>query len=254
EPDRDLPQARRPLRRRFHWLDQSPAADRRGWAHACARPGGRGFRRARRPVHGQPVGPAGGHSSVGAGGGTVDRPRHLHPRSRRHDRDLRRRGRRRSGGRLHAARTADGFGWTRGRRGDRSRDRRGACRMRREPPQKALDYAPLAFPAAMLILFFVVPFGTMIAVSFFQRNPAGFYSPALVLDNYARFISPFFAGVLGFSLMLAIAVAVVCVVAGLPFTYLLARMSRKAQVLWLVALLSILSLSEVIIGFAWSTL
>lgn len=126
--------------------------------------------------------------------------------------------------------------------------------MRREPPQKALDYAPLAFPAAMLILFFVVPFATMIAVSFFQRNPAGFYSPAFVLDNYARFISPFFAGVLGFSLMLAIAVAVVCVVIGLPFTYLLARMSRKAQVLWLVALLSILSLSEVIIGFAWSTL
>ena len=77
--------------------------------------------------------------------------------------------------------------------------------MRREPPQRALDYAPLAFPAAMLILFFVVPFATMIAVSFFQRNPAGFYSPAFVLDNYARFISPFFAGVLGFSLMLAIA-------------------------------------------------
>ena len=126
--------------------------------------------------------------------------------------------------------------------------------MRREPPQKALDYGPLAFPAAMLILFFVVPFATMIAVSFFQRNPAGFYSPAFVLDNYARFISPFFAGVLGFSLMLAVAVAVVCVVLGLPFTYLLARMSRKAQVLWLVALLSILSLSEVIIGFAWSTL
>jgi putative spermidine/putrescine transport system permease protein len=126
--------------------------------------------------------------------------------------------------------------------------------MRREPPKTALDYAPLAFPAGMLILFFVVPFGTMIAVSFFQRDPAGFYSPAFVFDNYARFISMFFAGVLGFSLMLAIAVAAVCVALGLPFTYLLTRMSRKAQVVWLVALLSVLSLSEVIIGFAWSTL
>lgn len=126
--------------------------------------------------------------------------------------------------------------------------------MRREPPKTALDYAPLAFPAGMLILFFVVPFGTMIAVSFFQRDPAGFYSPAFVFDNYARFLSIFFAGVLGFSLMLAIAVAAVCVALGLPFTYLLTRMSRKAQVVWLVALLSVLSLSEVIIGFAWSTL
>jgi putative spermidine/putrescine transport system permease protein len=126
--------------------------------------------------------------------------------------------------------------------------------MRREPPKTALDYAPLAFPAGMLILFFVVPFGTMIAVSFFKRDPTGFYSPDFVFDNYARFLSFFFGGVLSFSLGLAIAVAVVCVTLALPFTYLLARMSRKAQVLWLVALLSILSLSEVIIGFAWSTL
>lgn len=126
--------------------------------------------------------------------------------------------------------------------------------MRREPPKTALDYAPLAFPAGMLILFFVVPFATMIAVSFFKRDPTGFYSPDFVFDNYARFLSFFFGGVLSFSLMLAIAVAVVCVTLALPFTYLLARMSRQAQVLWLVALLSILSLSEVIIGFAWSTL
>src|SRR5262249_54104118 len=45
-----------------------------------------------------------------------------------------------------------------------------------------------------------------------------------------------------------------CILLGVPFTYLLTRMSRRAQVLWLIALLSILSLSEVIIGFAWSTL
>lgn len=126
--------------------------------------------------------------------------------------------------------------------------------MRREPPKTALDYAPLAFPAGMLILFFVVPFATMIAVSFFKRDPTGFYSPDFVFDNYARFLSFFFGGVLSFSLGLAIAVAVVCVTLALPFTYLLARMFRKAQVIWLVALLSVLSLSEVIIGFAWSTL
>ena len=126
--------------------------------------------------------------------------------------------------------------------------------MTREPPRKALDYAPLAFPAGMLILFFVVPFGTMIAVSFFQRQQGGFYEPAFVFDNYARFLTAFFGGVLSFSLFLAIAVAVVCVTLGLPFTYLLARMSRRVQIIWLVALLSVLSLSEVIIGFAWSTL
>ena len=126
--------------------------------------------------------------------------------------------------------------------------------MKREPPRTIADYTPLFFPGLMLIVFFVVPFSTMIAVSFFRRDPAGFYTPDFVLDNYARFLSAFFGSVLGFSLILAVAVAVCCVVIAFPFTYLLTRRPRKVQTLWLVGLLSVLSLSEVIIGFAWSTL
>jgi putative spermidine/putrescine transport system permease protein len=126
--------------------------------------------------------------------------------------------------------------------------------VRREPARSLGHYAPIAFPAAMLTLFFVVPFGIMVAVSFFQRVQGGFYTPVLVLDNYARFLSAFFAGVLGFSLLLAGLVAAICVAIGLPFTWRLTALPRKYQVLWLVALLAILSLSEVIIGFAWSTL
>jgi putative spermidine/putrescine transport system permease protein len=94
----------------------------------------------------------------------------------------------------------------------------------------------------------------MVAISFFQRIQGGFYEPAFVLDNYARFLTAFFGGVLGFSLFLSGLVAVICVAIGLPFTYLLTRMSRRIQVGWLIGLLAILSLSEVIIGFAWSTL
>lgn len=113
---------------------------------------------------------------------------------------------------------------------------------------------PIAFPAVMLTVFFVAPFGIMLAVSFFQRVQGAFYIPAFVFDNYARFLTAFFAGVLGFSVLLAGLVAAICVSLGLPFTYRLTRMSRRMQVGWLIALLSILSLSEVVIGFAWSTL
>ena len=126
--------------------------------------------------------------------------------------------------------------------------------MRREPPRTIADYAPLAFPAIMLIVFFVIPFSTMIAVSFFRRDQAGFYTPDFIFDNYERFLSAFFGGVLGFSIMLAVMVAVVCVLIAFPFTWMLTRASRRVQVVWLVAILSVLSLSEVIIGFAWSTL
>jgi putative spermidine/putrescine transport system permease protein len=94
----------------------------------------------------------------------------------------------------------------------------------------------------------------MLAVSFFRRIQGAFYEPAFVLDNYARVRSAFFGGVLGFSLFLAALVAAICVAVGLPFAYQLTRLSRRLQVIWLVGLLAILSLSEVIIGFAWSTL
>jgi putative spermidine/putrescine transport system permease protein len=126
--------------------------------------------------------------------------------------------------------------------------------MKREPPKDIADYAPLVFPGVMLTVFFVVPFSIMLAVSFFKRNPAGFYTPDFVFDNYARFISLFFGKVLSFSLMLSASVAVVCVLIAFPFTYLLTKLPRRAQTIWLVALLSVLSMSEVIIGFAWSTL
>ncbi|WP_026789865.1 ABC transporter permease [Pleomorphomonas oryzae] len=126
--------------------------------------------------------------------------------------------------------------------------------MRREPARGLVQHLPVIFPGLMLTIFFIVPFGTMVAVSFFRRQQGGFYVPDFVLANYARFLTPFFGNVLVFSLYLAIAVAVVSLVIAVPFTYLIARSRRQTQVIWLVALLSILSLSEVIIGFAWSTL
>ncbi len=116
------------------------------------------------------------------------------------------------------------------------------------------DILPALFPALMLTVFFVAPFGIMLAVSFFRRIQGAFYEPAFVLDNYARFLSVFFADRLLFSLGLASLVAFLCVALGLPFTYQLTKLPRGLQVVWLVSLLAILSLSEVIIGFAWSTL
>lgn len=126
--------------------------------------------------------------------------------------------------------------------------------MSKPRPRRLADYAPIAFPAGMLLAFFVVPFGIMIAISFYHRVQGGFYEPAFEFANYERFLTAFFGGVLGFSLGLSSLVAVVAVVLAFPFTWLLARQRRQAQVVWLVFLLSVLSLSEVIIGFAWSTL
>ncbi len=126
--------------------------------------------------------------------------------------------------------------------------------MKRERPRALADYLPVAVPTAVLAIFFVMPFGIMVAISFFKRVQGGFYTPDFVFDNYARFLSAFFGRVLGFSMGLAALVALIAVSIALPFTVQLAALRGRAQVAWLVALLAVLSLSEVIIGFAWATL
>src|SRR4029450_4139810 len=91
-------------------------------------------------------------------------------------------------------------------------------------------------------------------VSFFKRNELTFYEPAFVLSNYARLFTPFFGQSFVFSIMLSALVGLLVVIVAFPFTYLLTRLRRRTQVFYLVFILSVLSLSEVIIGFTWSTL
>ncbi len=115
-------------------------------------------------------------------------------------------------------------------------------------------HAPLIYPAVMLCVFFVVPFAIMLAVSFFHRVEGAFFEPAFELANYARFITPFFGGALAFSLYISALAGAIVICVAFPFTYFLTRMRRRSQVHFLVFILAVLSLSEVIIGFSWSTL
>lgn len=123
-----------------------------------------------------------------------------------------------------------------------------------EKPRGLRAHLPLAYPALMLGIFFIVPFGLMAAVSFFHRQPGGFYIPGFELTNYQNLYTALFGRTLMFSLYIAGLSAAVCVGIGFPFTYFITRLKRRAQVVWLVLLMSVLSLSEVIIGFAWSLL
>lgn len=126
--------------------------------------------------------------------------------------------------------------------------------MRRGRPESLWGWAPAAWPTLMLCVFFLIPFSIMAAISFFHRVEGGFYEAGFEFDNYARFFTFFFSRILGFSLFVAGLAAVICVTLGFPFTYMLTRLRRRRQVVWLVFLLSVLSLSEVIIGFSWSML
>ena len=123
-----------------------------------------------------------------------------------------------------------------------------------EKPQGPRAHVPLVYPALILAIFFIIPFGIMLAVSFFHREPGGFYIPGFEFTNYGNLYTALFGRTLLFSLFIAGLSAAVCVSIGFPFTYIISRMRRRTQVFWLVFLMSVLSLSEVIVGFAWSLL
>ncbi len=121
-------------------------------------------------------------------------------------------------------------------------------------PRGAGAYVLAFGPGLMLAVFFLVPFGIMLLVSVAEAVKGGAYNLAFDGSHYARFFTPFFGRVLGFSLFIALLTACICITVGFPFTYALTRLGHRAQVVWLVFILAVLSLSEVIIGFSWSIL
>ena len=112
----------------------------------------------------------------------------------------------------------------------------------------------LAFPVGMLIVFFLIPFGIMLATSFYHRIPGAFYEPAFELANWQRLFQPVFLERALFSIWICLLAGAVCIAVAFPFTYFLTRMRRRPHVALLIVVLSALSLSEVIVAFSWTVL
>ncbi len=107
----------------------------------------------------------------------------------------------------------------------------------------------LAF--GVLAVFFVIPLIFMIVVSFYQPDPMGFYKVDFVWENYSKFFSSFYYTVSFRSLYSAALGAVLVVALAFPLVLFVSDLSRRMQLFWIILLLSLMCLSEVIIGFAW---
>lgn len=107
----------------------------------------------------------------------------------------------------------------------------------------------LAF--GILGVFFVLPLAFMVVVSFYKADPMAFYQEAFTWENYQKYFSSFYLKVTLRTLWSTALSAVIVVI--LAFTAMLAivELSRKWQLFWIVVLLSLMCLSEVIVGFSW---
>lgn len=114
-----------------------------------------------------------------------------------------------------------------------------------------------------MVALCLVPFLLVIAVSLGHKVEGAGWEWSFTFENYKRFFvgafwpettTLLYVKKLGFSLFYAVIAALIAVALAFPFTYLMSRQSRRAQTIWLVFLLSSLSLSEVFVVMGWDIL
>lgn len=116
---------------------------------------------------------------------------------------------------------------------------------------------------ALILFLCLTPFLLVIAISFGQKIEGAAWEWAFTFANYERVFvganwpeqfTALYLQRLYYSLFYAVIAAVLAILTAFPFTYLMTRLSRRAQSMWLVFILSSLSLSEVFIVMGWDVL
>jgi len=109
----------------------------------------------------------------------------------------------------------------------------------------------------------LTPFLLVIVISFGEKIEGAAWRWSFDHSNYIRFFvgadwpdtrTTLYIRRLWFSFYYAIIASVLAVATAFPFAYLMSRQSRRAQTLWLVFLLSAVSLSEVFVVMGWDIL
>lgn len=124
---------------------------------------------------------------------------------------------------------------------------------------------PLLMPTliGLTCLLCLLPFALVLLISFGEKVEGAAWHWALDISQYQRFfvgldwpdsVSLLYSQKLFYSFFYATIGAVLAVSLAFPFTWLMTRQSRKLQTVWLVLLLSIVSLSEVFVVMGWDVL
>ena len=113
-------------------------------------------------------------------------------------------------------------------------------------------HLPGVYPALGLGIFFLGPLVLMLVVSFFERDPMAFFNPAFQFENYEKFGSKRVMTTLWRSILQAGTASVLVVSIAFTTVLFVTDLGRRWQTFWILLLLSLLCLSEVIMGFAWA--
>jgi putative spermidine/putrescine transport system permease protein len=125
---------------------------------------------------------------------------------------------------------------------------------RRPVIDRLREHLVLGWPTLVILGLSVVPLFLLLQVSVAHRDPDGLWSPGFEFTNFAQTLESGPLATLLYSAELAVLVAILSTIIAFPFTYFITRMARRAQVAWLILLLSTLSLSDVLVSFSWQVM
>jgi len=134
----------------------------------------------------------------------------------------------------------------------------------RATPGKRVAVNPLKILFSVTVaLLCLVPFLLVISISFGEKIEGAGWRWSVDWSNYQRFFvgadwpnstSYLYLKRLWFSFYYALIASLITVCTAFPFAYLITRQARRWQTIWLVFLLSAVSLSEVFVVMGWDIL
>lgn len=116
-----------------------------------------------------------------------------------------------------------------------------------------VKYMLVGFPAFILVVFFLIPFGMLIVSSFYINTPGAFYEPGFTVENYVRFFSStFYLQKMWFTIQISLITAAICLFLGYPTAYYLARMrSNTKRNLYMMIIIGTLWVTYIVRAYAW---
>jgi putative spermidine/putrescine transport system permease protein len=112
----------------------------------------------------------------------------------------------------------------------------------------------LTWPTIVTLLLTVVPLFLLLRISVAPTDPAAPWAHGFSWLAYRSLADTDTVRSLLQSLEIALIVAMISLLLGYPLTYFITRMPRRSQVAWLIFLLATLTLSDVLIAFAWQVM
>jgi len=106
-------------------------------------------------------------------------------------------------------------------------------------------------PAIALLLFFVVPLGLVLAVSFASKGTYGGVQWIVTVMNYTAILDPLYLGIFWRSLWIALLTTAACLMLGFPLAYLIARSPKRWQAALLLLIIIPFWTNFLVRTYAW---